>query len=214
MPGSWRHPDLTAADVDAITLRVVVPNGCHESIVQEDVLVVAGGLLRIPVEVAASDDGEGSLRSVVTRGDQAWQLLVTHVEVAPDHVFRVVVVAERPMIGTVEAVDRPEGTVRSPAEQVAASFRAVVAATVRVDIRLEVVQPRVDHALHRRFQIHTIASPPDWVPVLSWVLVLDEPWVHVAVGVLGQRHATLHRRSVVAGWVVAIVNGDRLIVDM
>ena len=57
-----------------------------------NVLVVAAGLRLRPVDVAASDDGEGGDGGLVACGDECREELVPHVQVGANDVLRVVVV--------------------------------------------------------------------------------------------------------------------------
>ena len=72
-----------------------------------------------------------------------------------------------------EAEDAAVAAMRSPPDQIpraAAHSVAEIAAAIRVDERLEVIQTSIDHALQTRLQVDVISGPPHRVSVLGGAL--------------------------------------------
>ena len=109
--------------------------------------MVARRLRLEPVEIAARNNRESRRCSVVPGRDQARQEPVAHVQVRADDIFDVVPVSPRAVVRAVITKDTSERAVARPAQQVATFLRAVVSPTVRVNIRLEIIQTGVDHGL-------------------------------------------------------------------
>mmetsp|Transcript_79764 Transcript_79764/g.247387 ORF Transcript_79764/g.247387 Transcript_79764/m.247387 type:complete len:509 (+) Transcript_79764:252-1778(+) len=187
LPIAGRNPDLPARHIEE-----EVEDGRNEHLAQEDVLPLRGAGWRElrPQEVAPRREREARERGLVSGGDERRQHLVAHVEVGLEDGLHRRPVSPWPVVRAVQAEHRAKGAMRDPPEE-AARARARVAAAVRVDKRLQVVQARVHHRLHACLQVHAVARPPDRVAVLPGALLVAlrvHPGPPIRLPELRERH--------------------------
>mmetsp|Transcript_45910 Transcript_45910/g.119137 ORF Transcript_45910/g.119137 Transcript_45910/m.119137 type:complete len:200 (-) Transcript_45910:698-1297(-) len=165
LPSTWRNPN--------IPLGVVVTgikDGRNEDVVKKHVLQVgrAASLLR-PVQVAPRHEREARLGSLAA-GDDHWHELVAEVDVFADVVLPPVPVDPRLVRSPVEAQDRAERAHLGLAQKLDRRGEPAVAATVGMNVGLEVVDSSVHHRLQIVVHGCEVAVPPNRVPVVRRVL--------------------------------------------
>mmetsp|Transcript_105121 Transcript_105121/g.277678 ORF Transcript_105121/g.277678 Transcript_105121/m.277678 type:complete len:201 (+) Transcript_105121:1149-1751(+) len=166
LPSTWRNPN--------IPLGVVVTgikDGRNEDVVKKHVLQVgrAASLLR-PVQVAPRHEREARLGGPLAASDDHRQELVAPDDVVTDVVLPPISVDPRLVRPAMEPQNRAKCAHLCLAQELRDGGKPTVAATVWVNVRLEVMNSSV----HHRFQVVVhgceVAIPPNRVPVVRRVL--------------------------------------------
>mmetsp|Transcript_40749 Transcript_40749/g.114118 ORF Transcript_40749/g.114118 Transcript_40749/m.114118 type:complete len:216 (+) Transcript_40749:636-1283(+) len=166
-PSTWRDPDIPLGDVVAR-----INNGRNEDIVKEHELVVglAGLPVLWPIQVAPCHEWEASLGGALAASDDHWQELVAPHDVVTDVVLPPISVDPRLVRPAMEPQNRAKCAHLCLAQELRDGGKPTVAATVWVNVRLEVMNSSV----HHRFQVVVhgceVAIPPNRVPVVCRML--------------------------------------------